>query len=164
MDLQKLYPWNWFKHEEGGGSSAVPVRHGDVLPVNRGQGMRDLQPLMQLHHRMDRLFNEVLSGFGFPSLVGSGDIDRLFQSPAFQATVNVASDAHNYHISVEAPGLSENEVALELGDGVLSITGEKRQDSETRDRHYYRVERRYGSFRRVLSLPDDSDVDASGRH
>jgi HSP20 family protein len=41
----------------------------------------------------------------------------------------------------------------------LKIKGEKRQQKEEKDKNYYRVERSYGSFERILDLPEDSDAD-----
>jgi HSP20 family protein len=43
---------------------------------------------------------------------------------------------------------------------VLTIRGEKKEELETKERHYYRMERSYGSFQRVLALPDDADQNA----
>lgn len=53
--------------------------------------------------------------------------------------------------------MTEKDITLELNKGVLSIRGEKKEELETQERHYYRVERSYGSFQRVLALPDDCD-------
>ena len=58
MKFDKLVPWNWFKREEEREESRVPVR-------------RDWQttwpePLLNIHREIDRLFDEVARGFGFP--------------------------------------------------------------------------------------------------
>ncbi len=46
-----------------------------------------------------------------------------------------------------------------MADSTMTITGEKKQEKETKEENYYRMERSYGSFQRVLSLPDDIDQD-----
>ena len=55
--------------------------------------------------------------------------------------------------------VEEGDVKLELADGVLTVSGEKKYEKEEKDEHYHSVERSYGSFRRVLSLPEDANAD-----
>ena len=78
-------------------------------------------------------------------------------------SVDIKENKKNYKISVEVPGVEESDIKLELVDGSLVIRGEKRQENEDKDEHYHSVERSYGSFQRVLSLPEDvneDDIDA----
>jgi HSP20 family protein len=154
MNLQQLNPWNWFAHEEPVANATIPVKRNDISEKPSATG----QPMLQLHREIDRLFDDVFRGFGFsnaPSRWVDGNLGGL----NFHATLNIASDEKNYHVSLEAPGLSEEDIALDLHQGALTIRGEKKAESETKDRHYYRVERSYGSFQRVLALPDDCDQD-----
>jgi HSP20 family protein len=160
MNLQQLNPWNWFKHEETSGLSTIPVKRAANEPESKQLTDKDQFPVFQLHREIDRLFDQALRGFGVPSLYSNWLDKSLFNSVGFQAKVNVSSDDKNYHVSLEAPGLTEKEISLELDQGVLSIRGEKKEESETKDRHYYRVERSYGSFQRVLTLPEDCDQEA----
>ena len=153
MNLQQLNPWNWFKHEENSSpASTIPVKRSDTDQITQGQSL----PLAQLQRGIDQVFDDFFQGFGFParSRIGTGN---LFNSLGFQAKVNIASDDKNYHISLEVPGLTEQDISLELDNRILTIRGEKREENETKDRHYYRVEHSYGSFQRVLALPDDAD-------
>jgi HSP20 family protein len=62
-------------------------------------------------------------------------------------------------VSVELPGVDENEIQIELVNDTLKIKGEKKQQKEEKERNYYRMERSYGSFQRTLSLPEDADQD-----
>jgi HSP20 family protein len=52
--------------------------------------------------------------------------------------------------------LAESDLSLEVKDDVLTIKGQKEAHSKDKDKHYYRVERSYGSFQRTLALPDDA--------
>jgi len=157
MNLQQLNPWNWFAHEESAASSTTPVRRNEVSE----RSSTTSQPILQLHRELDRLFDDVFRGFGF-SNSPSRWLDRNSGGFNFHAKLNVASDEQNYHISLEAPGLTQEDITLDLHQGVLTIRGEKKSENETKDkdRHYYRVERSQGSFQRVLALPDDCDQDA----
>lgn len=78
--------------------------------------------------------------------------------------LDIAEREQEYAITVEVPGVDEKDVKLTLDDQRLIIEGEKRQESTTEEDRYQRVERSYGSFRRVLDLPADAkaeDIKAS---
>ena len=71
--------------------------------------------------------------------------------------VDIAEDAESITLRADLPGIDEKDVKLELSNNTLTIRGEKRQEHEEKDRDHYRIERSYGSFQRVLSLPEDAD-------
>lgn len=55
--------------------------------------------------------------------------------------------------------MGEKDFSLKLNDSTLSIRGEKRQEKEDKQTNYYRMERSFGSFQRVISLPEDVNQD-----
>ena len=55
--------------------------------------------------------------------------------------------------------MDEIDVALELSDDTLVIKGEKKHEKDRKEQNYYQMERSYGSFQRVLSLPEDAAQD-----
>ena len=75
------------------------------------------------------------------------------------ATDLIESDSH-YILRADLPGLSEDDVNVELDGNVLTVSGERRSSSEDRKAGYYRVERSYGSFRRSVRLPEGVDAEA----
>jgi HSP20 family protein len=156
MNLQQLNPWNWFTHEEPATGATIPVKRTEINEKPSTTG----QPMLQLHREIDRLFDDVFRGVGFSNVPSRWTEGNLFNGLNFHAKINIASDEKNYHVSLEAPGLTEEDISLALHQGVLTIRGEKKAENETKDRHYYRVERSYGSFQRVLALPDDCDQEA----
>ena len=119
-----------------------PAESGAFTPLNR---MRD---------EIDRLFED----FRFPntarSLFAFPDKPRLL--PAMELS---AADG-GYRLSIELPGMDEKDIDVELADGVLTISGEKRQETEKKEEGYLLSERRYGSFRRQLTLPVDVNPDS----
>ena len=164
MNLQQLNPWNWFTHEETNKASTIPVKRQaeeteakNLVPNSATQATH---PMLQLQREIDRLFDDAFRGFSLPGFHSRWSNDGIFNSAGFHAKLNVASDESAYHISLEAPGLTEKDISLELNKGVLSIRGEKKEESDSKDRHFYRVERSYGRFQRVLTLPDDCDQDS----
>ncbi len=160
MDLSKLNPWNWFKHEEGAKSAeSIPLKRDDyqsTTPARREVGT--VGDIWQLHREMDRLFDEAFRGFGLPSRALDSTLAPLNEA-LFRPNLNVASDDKQYTVSLEAPGLVQDDIKLELKGQTLFIQGEKRVEKEDKDKHYYRIERRYGQFQRVLDVPEDVDLD-----
>jgi HSP20 family protein len=63
-------------------------------------------------------------------------------------------------LKADLPGLTENDVNVELEDNVLSISGEREAEQQERKDGYFGLERSYGSFRRSLTLPEGVDAGA----
>ena len=151
MNLEKLKPWNWFRHEEGaaGNAGSIPVARGRAGNFSTSGGS-----LLSLHREMDRWFEDAMRSFGMPSPAGGEAVAGLYRP-----LIDVSADDERFEISLDVPGLDESDLTLELKDDVLTIKGRKEQRRESENRHYYRVERSYGSFQRTLNLPDDADAD-----
>lgn len=143
MDMTKLNPWNWLKKEEEQ-EQAMPARKDDVE-------QRTSNPLKSLHDEVDRLFDSAFRGINRHSFFGPGD--------AFKPKVDIVGSGKDYTVTVELPGIDEQDVSIDLMGNNLVIKGEKKQEEKTEEEGYYRVERRYGSFQRVLDLPEDADRD-----
>ncbi len=56
-------------------------------------------------------------------------------------------------VKAEIPGMRKEDIKLQVSGDTLAIMGERRQESETKDRTYHRIERSYGKFQRVIGLP-----------
>ncbi len=151
MDIARLNPWNWFKREDEQEKSlpVVQTRDAEAAPYN---------PLLSLHAEMDRFFENVFRGFGLrlPLLRPSGpSLEAGFLKPK----VDVAGSDKEYTVTAELPGLEEKDVVVEVKGDSLVIRGEKRKEEKAEGKDYYRVECSYGSFQRVLNIPEDADVD-----
>ncbi len=161
MDLQKLNPWNWFKHEDAArqGGSKVPVRRSDYFDRDN-----PVSAVPQMFRELDRLWDIVGREFGLSprhsALIDHGTFRSEFPTRAmFSPELNVSSDEKEYTITVEAAGMEYKDISLELSDRKLLIHGNKREESEQKDKHFYRIERHYGNFQRVLDLPEDAVVE-----
>jgi HSP20 family protein len=66
----------------------------------------------------------------------------------------------SFVLKADLPGLSEGDVAIEVEDNVLTVSGERKSEHEDKGEGYMRVERSYGSFRRSLTLPKGVDAEA----
>ena len=96
-----------------------------------------------------------------------GELDRLFDSsfgPAFRTpgsfhrwtpALDVYQDKDQFTVVAELPGLKKEEIELSLHDGVLTISGERKQ--EKKGEEGYRNERFFGRFQRSVTLPASVD-------
>jgi HSP20 family protein len=75
----------------------------------------------------------------------------------FAPSADASSTEDVYEINVELPGVSSDDVTVELHDNVLAVKGEKRFEREETGKTYYFSERRFGSFHRSFRLPEDVD-------
>lgn len=129
----------------------------DLITWNRKK-QQQLQPELQhpvatLHREVDRLFDDFFRGFDrFPSLPFREE--RLAE---FSPKVNVSENDKEIEVTVEVPGMDQDDVDISLRDDVLTIKGEKKQEKEEKDKEYYHVERSYGSFYRSLQVPCEVD-------
>ncbi len=64
-----------------------------------------------------------------------------------------------YTITMEVPGVEEENVNLELANRTLTIRGDKKKETTEENKNFHCIERSYGSFQRVLSLPNDAEED-----
>lgn len=68
-------------------------------------------------------------------------------------------DEKAFFVTVELPGMDENDIDLSLKGRTLTIRGEKKQEEEKKEKDWYRRERMFGSFRRVIELPSEIDIE-----
>jgi len=155
MELKKLAPWNWFKNEEES-DHAVPVKHGDKRPLYRE---RHGDPMLQIHRDIDHLFDQFFRGFDLPMRGGFGSFPDFGGAGLLKPKVDLSAADNEYQLTVEIPGVEEKDVSVDISNGAMTIKGEKKQEKEDKEKNFYRIERSYGSFQRVLSLPEDVDQD-----
>jgi HSP20 family protein len=122
----------------------------DLVPWSKGQQVATRQepfdPFLTLHREMNRLFDDVFRGFGSMGRVGSPLMEGQFGWPRLE----LSETEKAVTISAELPGLSEQDVQVEIDNGVLSIRGEKK--AERGDQSKFFSERYYGSFERQIPL------------
>jgi len=80
---------------------------------------------------------------------GGGQATTTAWAPALD--ISERKDA--YLVTVELPGVDADDLEITLEDGLLTIQGERRFTQESSEQQFHRVERRYGAFRRSITLP-----------
>jgi len=143
MNMRDLIPWGR-SHER----SPVPTYRGE-----------EDHPFLALHREMNRLFDDVWSRFDrtLPSALGGMGLSW--------PSVEVTEADGALRVTAEVPGLEERDMEVLLDDGALTLRGEKRSETEDRDRRF--SERFYGRFERRIALPFEVErdkVDASFRN
>jgi HSP20 family protein len=137
------------------GVTTMNVR--DLVPWSRSERYRtpatrseSLNPVVSLHREMNRLFDDVFRGFE--------DSSRLLTGRGEWPSLDVEETDKGYKVTAELPGLEARDVEVLLQDGLLTVRGEKKVESENRNRTY--SERFHGHFERQISLDRDVDEDA----
>jgi len=134
----------------------------DLIPWGRDNGNRaptifsdgDRDPFLSLHREVNRLFDDAFRGFDsrlpalgrFSSFGGSG-----------WPNVEISDGEKEIRVTAEVPGLEEKDVEVLLEDGVLTMKGEKRSETEDKDRQF--SERFYGRFERRIPLGYEVEED-----
>jgi HSP20 family protein len=103
-------------------------------------------------------------------LTGVADINRVFGSllgagregvtQSFVPAIDISENESSIVLRADLPGVSEDEVEVEVEDRVLTISGERRDEQRDQRDGYRRIERTFGRFSRSLTLPDGIDPEA----
>ncbi|WP_353476436.1 Hsp20/alpha crystallin family protein (plasmid) [Salipiger sp. H15] len=137
------------------------------VPVSReARPPRGPQPGSSLGHwagfgslrdEMERLFDAFEPRQWFDKVPGRPPMmtSEFVLSPA----LDLAETDSGYLITAELPGLDADQVAVSIGNGSLTISGEKSAEEKTAEGTYHLRERRWGSFQRSIRLPQDVDRD-----
>jgi HSP20 family protein len=111
-----------------------------------------VRELSSLQTDMNRLFNTF---FDTTTNANGGTAPRRW-IPA----MDLVETEEYFVLKADLPGLSEDDVHIDVEDDVLTVSGERKAEHEDKREGYVRVERSYGAFRRSLTLPDGIDPEA----
>jgi len=106
----------------------------------------------------EQMQNRLASLFGRRWPVPEGR-EETFGLTEWMPPVDISEDDKEYTLKAELPGLSKEDVKVSVENGVLSITGERQAEKETKDKKYHRIERSYGSFIRSFTVPEGALAD-----
>ncbi|MDQ6744679.1 MAG: Hsp20/alpha crystallin family protein [Actinomycetota bacterium] len=112
-----------------------------------------VRELSTIQNEMNRLFNT----FFDPSAQAAGGAAGSQGARRWMPAMDLVETGEAFVLHADLPGLSEQDVNIELEDGVLTISGERRAEHADHKEGYYRLERAWGSFHRSLTLPDGVD-------
>jgi HSP20 family protein len=97
------------------------------------------------------------------------DMDRLFDvffgtqsqtiDDPWRPSIDIEESNGNLMVRAEIPGMDKKDIKVVVKDDVLTISGERKRENETKDKTFHRIERSYGQFRRMIRLPAEVDAD-----
>lgn len=134
MYVKEVNPWTW----------------------GRNAALRNRRPRLSPFPIFDTGFNKVFEDWvrDFDSAPKG---PRLKEKGVFTPRLNLIENEKSFEVSVELPGIKEEDVQLFIEEGVLRVHGEKKSEHQEEKKNIYHVERRYGSFQRALTLPSGID-------
>ena len=102
-------------------------------------------PFLQLRHEMDRLFDDAIRGSGTSEAFTGGSV--------MAPRIDVSETDNEIRICAELPGVSQEDVDLNLTNDVLTISGQKKVERDEQKENFYVAERSVGGFARSVRLP-----------
>lgn len=156
LDLSQWNPFKFFRKtpEE---KRAEPASTTALAPTTGHEPSTALEMWRPFLLDPWRLMHDLLRD----PFAGMGQLDRWFGdfSPrVFQPRLDVVDDGNALRLSVELPGMDRQDVEILVEDDALVLRGEKKVESKSEEHGCYRLERAFGSFQRVIPLPDGVDV------
>lgn len=106
---------------------------------------RFFKPLSRLEEEMETLTNRF---FGR---------EMETWGPYFTPSTDVVETENQFEVTLDLPGMKPEEVKVELTNGDLRISGERKEEKEEKGETFHRTERHYGEFRRTIPLPGNVD-------
>ena len=111
----------------------------------------------RLSDEMDRVFANLAKGFGLERLPRRfGDVGRMAEM-AWSPDIDVFERGGQLVVRADVPGLSKEDIRIDVDDDSITVSGERRQEQEERRGGLYRAERSYGWFSRTIPLPPGAD-------
>ncbi len=104
--------------------------------------------MVSLRDELDRLFDSVF-----------GRLPRERGETYWAPPLDIEETEDAIIVRAELPGMNKDDIKITLSGDTLTISGERKQESEKKGRTYYRIERAYGKFQRTVTLPTDVESD-----
>jgi HSP20 family protein len=118
------------------------------MSIVRFNPVRDL---LNVEREFNRMFKSFDDRFGFVKREENGD---EYENAVWMPLTDVAEDKDNYYLKADLPGIKKDDVKISYTNGNLSISGERAQEKESKDKQYHRIERSYGKYYRSFRLPE----------
>jgi len=109
---------------------------------------REGAPLTRMQEEMNDLFGRLFSGSNL-----------LWPERTYWPAINVADQDDAVVVTAEVPGCKSDDIEISVHGNTMSISGEKKEKTEEKNKDYYHMESRFGSFRREMILPAEVNSD-----
>lgn len=105
--------------------------------------------LDEVQNRLGRFFGGTFPRFGD----GNGGLKLAEWSPQ----VDIIEDDKEYLVKTDLPEMKKDAIKINVENGMLSISGERKSEKEEKNKKFHRVERSYGRFERAFTVPEDAE-------
>lgn len=155
------------------------ISRQSIISVERGKNLPSLPLALRIAEIFEQSFDELFFGKqskknnfegvktmsrGLMPFSALGDLDRFFEDeeaplararfrPLAVPPVNIKQTEKDIVLTADIPGVSEEDLNIEIGDEFVDLTGERKEEQVAEEEGYYRKEVSYGSFARRISLP-----------
>jgi HSP20 family protein len=149
--------------QQPGREHALTPRQGTYLGGrDAGYGASPFALMRRLTDDMDRMFENLgmgmfSRGWPFAGSAGSFPDSAVLWSP----DIEMYEDQGRLVVEAELPGMRKEDVQVQLDQDAIVISGERRSESRQNQGGRYMSERSYGSFHRVIRLPEGADADSA---
>lgn len=137
--------------QQGHQRSSEMSRQQNVSPVYGGRDLSSspFSLMQRMSADMDRLFEQ----FGFGSSLGQ------LGGNVWAPQIETFRRGDKLVVRADVPGVRKDDLHVEVDDGILTLSGERRSENEENRDGYYRSERSYGQFQRSIALPEGIEAD-----
>lgn len=119
----------------------------------------ELTQMTQMN-QMSPMLAHALGLHSLPQGMASSGTPAPALGPAWAPAVDISERKDAYLVTVELPGVELDDLRITLEEGLLTIQGERHFAHDSSEQHFHRIERRYGAFRRAITLPSHVLADA----
>ncbi len=105
--------------------------------------------LLNVEREFNRLFNSLGDRFG----LAESSSEEEYENAVWMPLTDISENKDSYTLRLDLPGVKKEDVKISFTDGQLVISGERKQEKETSESKYHRVERAYGKYFRSFTLP-----------
>ncbi|MEI7606841.1 MAG: Hsp20/alpha crystallin family protein [Rhodospirillaceae bacterium] len=145
--LKDIVPHWWGKRE------AEPAAGGTEVTVRNHE--TDVFPFQTLHREIDRAFDNFWRAMEVSPFGGSFNLPGASLNPRTEVTeTDKAVD-----VAFDLPGLDEKDLSVSVANGLLTVKGERKSESDNKRTGFHVSERHYGMIQRTVSLPPGTDAD-----
>lgn len=111
--------------------------------ITKWESMPDI---LSLQDEMNRLFLDFF---------GQSPGRRLMSGSLWAPVMDIEETKDDIIVKAEIPGMTKEDVKIQITGDLLTISGERKREEESRDKTYHRIERSYGQFQRMITLPGE---------
>ena len=130
------------------------------LALKTPETVNPFQMMRRFTKDMERMFGD-FPGFRFPTFFKTDFVpfQTEFENVEWVPQIEVLHNKGQFMVRADLPGLTKDDVKVEVTDNFLTISGERKEEKEEKEEGFYRSERTYGSFYRQIPLPEGAKAE-----